>query len=269
MSEQDFGRGFKEDLEQHIREQVGDRIQRPKVMLVGDFRWGLIWGAIIVLVGAALLLDHLGVAPFDRLIQFWPLLLVLFGVMNILTQANRGFGILLIAAGTVLQLNRLGVMHLTFDQLWPLAIIAVGFLVMWGSLETRGFLRNKEKASGSTPAEDLPNTLSSVVVFGGTERTITSRSFRGGKAVAVLGGIELDFRDADIDGDEAQLEINCLFGGVEIRVPETWHVHSRGFPVFGGYTDKSRSTTVEGAAAKKKTLVITGVVLFGGIEIRN
>ena len=269
MSEPDFGRELKEQLQEHIRDRVRARIQRPK--FVGDFRWGLIWGAIIVVVGLALLLDQMGIAPFDRLYRFWPMLLVMFGVMNILTQANRGFGILLIVAGAVLQLDKLGVLRLSFAELWPLAIIAVGFLVMWGSLETRGFLRSSStaKAGGATAGEDLPNTLSSVVVFGGTERTITSRNFRGGKAVAVFGGIELDFRDADIEGDEAQLEINCMFGGVEIRVPEAWHVHSRGLPVFGGYTDKSRSTTVEGAPTKKKTLVITGMVLFGGIEIRN
>ena len=80
----------------------------------------------------------------------------------------------------------------------------------------------------------------------------------------------MDFRDADIEGEEALIEINCLFGGVEIRVPETWHVHSRSLPVFGGYSDKTRATkTPDKADINKKTLVITGMVLFGGIEIKN
>jgi predicted membrane protein len=239
------------------------------VAAVGDSRWGLVWGAIIVIVGAALLLDHMGIAPFDRIYRFWPCILIVFGIMNIVAQSNRGFGILLILAGTALQLSKLGVIHLTFEELWPMAVIGVGFLVMWGSLEARGLVRSGRSAGaqGGTP---LQNTINAVAVFGGSERSITSQNFQGGKVVSLFGGVELDFREADIEGEEALLEINCIFGGVEIRVPETWHVHSRSLPVFGGYSDKTRGIRApDQAAIKKKALVITGMVLFGGIEIKN
>jgi predicted membrane protein len=271
MDGPDYGRELKEHIEREVRARASEGVKRPKVMIVGGFRWGLVWGAIIVLIGVALLLDHMGFSAFDRIYRFWPMVLVVFGIMNILTESNRGFGILLIGAGTILQLNKLGYLHLTFAELWPLAIIGVGLLVMWGSLETRGFLRGKTRAdSGAQGGGDLQNTLHAVAVFGGSERTITSQNFRGGKATAVFGGIEMDFRDADIEGEGAVVEINCLFGGVEIRVPETWHVHTRNLPVFGGYSDKTRFTKrADQTADNKKTLVITGTVLFGGIEIKN
>ena len=271
MDDQDFGRDFKEHIRKEIRERASEAIKRPKVMIVGDFRWGLVWGAIIVFIGVALLLDHLGISAFDRIYLFWPMILVVFGIMNILTGNKRGAGIVLIAAGAILQLNKLGYVHLTFAALWPLAIIGVGLLVMWGSLETRGFLQGKTPAATTSEGGgELQNTLHAVAIFGGSERTITSRSFRGGKATAVFGGLEFDFRDADIDGVEAVVEINCLFGGVELRVPESWHVHSRSFPVFGGYSDKTRGERrPDETDAKKKTLIITGLVLFGGIEIKN
>ncbi|HXN53549.1 MAG TPA: DUF5668 domain-containing protein [Candidatus Acidoferrum sp.] len=270
MDEPNYGRESKEHAEQEIRQQSQEGIKRPKAMVVGDFRWGLVWGAIIVLIGVALLLDHMGIAPFDRLYRFWPMILVAFGIMNIVTESNRGFGLLLIGAGIILQLNKLGFLHLTFAELWPLAIIGVGLLVMWGSLETRGFLRSKTMADSAAQGGGLQSTLNAVAVFGGSERAISSQNFRGGKATSIFGGIELDFRDADIEGEEAVLEINCIFGGVEIRVPETWHVHSRSLPVFGGYTDKTRATKTPGETSiKKKTLIITGMVLFGGVDIRN
>jgi predicted membrane protein len=271
MDDQDFGRDLKEHIQKEIRERTSEAIKRPKVMVVGDFRWGIVWGAIIVFIGIALLLDHMGFRAFDRLYLFWPMILVVFGIMNILTENNRGMGILLIAAGAILQVNKLGYLHLTFAELWPLAIIGVGLLVMWGSLETRGFLGGKTASTAASQGGgDLQNTLHAVAIFGGSERTITSRSFRGGKAIAVFGGLEFDFRDADMDGDEAVVEINCLFGGVELRVPESWHVHSRSLPVFGGYSDKTRGERrPDQTAANKKTLIITGMVLFGGIEIKN
>ena len=280
MSEQDYGREFKDKLKEEIHErihrEVHERINptvtRPKVMLLGDVRWGLAWGFIIVLVGVALLLHHLGVIPFDPVARYWPLILVVFGVMNLTNRSGRFFGFLLIVAGIVLQLNKLGITNLSFADLWPIALIAVGLLLMWGSLETRGFLRAKAKAIKDfrdqvTGASDPLTILNAVAIFGGCERRIAGQTFQGGRATAVFGGIELDFRDADLE-DEAILEVNCVFGGVEIRVPDTWHVHSRNLPVFGGYEDKTRHPN-NPAVGSPKTLIITGMVVFGGIEIKN
>jgi len=280
MAEQDYGREFKDKLEQEIHERVHSKVHerldptvtRPKVMLLGDVRWGFVWGFIIVLVGTALLLHQLGIIPIDLVARFWPLILVLFGVMHITTRSGSFIGILLILAGTVLQLNRLGITHLSFADLWPIALIAVGLLLMWGSLETRGFLRAKAKAFKDfrdqvTGATGPLTMLNAVAVFGGCERRVAGENFQGGRATAVFGGIELDFRNADMQ-DEAILEINCVFGGVEIRVPETWHVHSRNLPVFGGYEDKTRHPN-NPAVGSPKTLIVTGMVIFGGIEIKN
>jgi len=116
-----------------------------------------------------------------------------------------------------------------------------------------------------------PNWLSAVAVFSGCERRFTGKQFQGGKAVSIFGGIELDFRDADMDEGEAVLEVNCVFGGVEIRVPPNWTVHARSLPVFGGFEDKSGRKGVVDPTQEptKKTLVVTGVVVFGGVEISN
>jgi predicted membrane protein len=259
-----------------------EELKRPKVMLVGDFRWGIVWGLVIVAIGVALLLDHMGIIPFGHIYRYWPLILVLFGLMNVTTQSGRGFGILLIIAGGLLQLNSLGLIHLSFADIWPMAIIAVGLLLIWGSLETRGAVRRKFKVDWTKPGaaeafrqhimdavSETDTSLNAVAIFGSSERHFTGQHFQGGKVTSIFGGVELDFSDAEID-DEAVLEINCVFGTVEIRVPESWHVHSRSLPVFGGFEDKTRKARVEQPeGAKRKTLVVTGMVVFGGVEIRN
>ena len=275
MNPQDYGKDFADRLKKDIEARAGSYIKRPKVMLVGDVHWGFATGLVIILVGVGLLLYHMGVIPFDPFARFWPLLLVFFGITNLLSHSGRFFGFLLILAGTFLQLNKLGITHLGFDQLWPLAIIAVGLLVMWGSLETRGYLRAKAKVLpdvgaqvGTSSTAGPENTLNAVAVFGGCERRVTSQDFQGGKVTAVFGGVELDFREANIAAGQAVLEINCVFGGVEIRVPDTWTVHSRSIPVFGGYEDKSRQPTTP-AGGVSKTLIVTGMITFGGVEISN
>jgi predicted membrane protein len=226
-------------------------------------RLGLVWGALIVAAGVALLLDHMGVIAIGSLFRFWPMILIFFGVGHLFTPSNRAWGGILIVVGAVFQLNSLGITHLRFADLWPLAIIAVGLILMWGALKPPIVVK------GSVDAADV---LEAVAIFGGTERRIKSQTFKGGRATSIFGGIELDFRDANIDGDEATLDINCIFGGVEIRVPDTWNVHSRSIPVLGGYSDKtgpSSSAPQDPSQPKRKTLIVTGTVIFGGVEIAN
>jgi hypothetical protein len=258
-----------------------EKIRRPKAMLAGDFRWGMIWGLIVVFIGVALLLDNMDILPFSHVSRFWPMLVVLFGLMSITTQSNRSFGFICIVAGILLQLNKFGLIHLRFHDIWPLAIIAFGVLLIWGSLETRFAVRKKFKIDWTNLEEvkaykqkimdesNDPSTFTAVAVFSGCERRYTGQHFQGGTVTSIFGGVELDFRDADID-DEALLEVTCIFGGVEIRVPETWYVQTRSVPIFGGLEDKTHQNKIDDSlGAKRKTLIITGQVIFGGVDIRN
>jgi predicted membrane protein len=239
--------------------------KRPQV-IVGvhmgrnrDARGSLIGGAIITLIGLALLLNHLNVLPIERLYRFWPLIIVFWGVGTLFMRTSRTWGAFLILLGTVLELHVLGIMHV--GDLWPVLIIALGLFLMWGAM------RPPLASSGKSDSAD---TMNAVAIFGGTERRITTRNFKGGRVNSVFGGVELDFRDADIEGNEAILEVNCVFGGVEIRVPDHWHVHSANIPVLGGYEDKTRvRPAADSEPANKKTLVIRGLVVFGGVEISN
>jgi len=173
--------------------------------------------------------------------------------------------------GVLFQLDSLHIIHFRWAELWPLAVIAAGLMMVWGSIESR-------RHRVSSP--DAKNTMNATSVFGGVERRITAQDFRFGSVSAVFGGVELDFHGAEIDGEEAVMEVNVIFGGVEIRVPDHWHVEARNQTLFGGYSDVTRgaannSGTGPGAGSgvgptsSKKTLVITGQVLFGGIEVKN
>ena len=224
-------------------------------------RVGLVWGALIVAAGVALLLDHLGFITIGSLWRFWPMILVFFGVGHLFTASNRVWGLILIAVGAVFQLNNLGFTRIGIGDLWPVAIIAVGLVLIWGAL------RPPVIPKGSNDSTDMFNA---VAIFSGCERRVKSQNFKGGRATSIFGGVELDLRDAQIDGDEATIEVNCIFGGAEIRVPDSWNVHSKSIPVLGGFSDKTHiSAAQDSSGGKRKTLIITGAVVFGGVEIDN
>jgi predicted membrane protein len=224
----------------------------------------VVTGGIFILIGLAFLLDHLGIISIDKLWRFWPLLLVLTGVINFVSQ-RRTWGALLMFAGVLLQLNELGITHFGWAALWPMTLIAFGLFVMWGSMQWSSKPSTSKSAGG-----DPRTTLNEAVVFGGLERRMTSPDFQGGDITAIFGGVELDLTEAQMQADEATLAITAIFGGVEIRVPPTWQVAFRGAPIFGGVEDKTRtSRVVDPASPNLKTLIITGAVIFGGLEIKN
>jgi predicted membrane protein len=276
--EKDFNaKKFSDDLHDQIHRDVHAGLPRddkkqesrhsPMVVGIpfhGRGRGGIVTGVILILIGLAFLLDHLGIISISSLWRFWPLLLVVAGAVNFASQ-RRAWGLLLMLAGVVLQLNELGITHFGWAAFWPMMLIALGLSIMWGSFQWG----SKPVASASATG-DPRTTLNEAVVFGGLERRMTSQDFQGGDITAIFGGVELDLTEANMQANEATLAITAIFGGVEVRVPPTWQVAFRGAPIFGGVEDKTRTARVDDPAnLNPKTLVITGAVIFGGLEIKN
>ena len=258
---------FSDDLHDRIHRDIHDSVKtgaENQGKRCGRGKSGLFWGAFLVLGGVALLLDHMGIISVDRLWRFWPLLLVCAGIPNVMSRERRLWGILLITAGVMFQLNELGIGHFRWNDMWPILLIAAGLMLMWGAVEAR-------KNPSSPPSGGDPRTtLNEVAIFGGIERRVTSQDFQGGHINAVFGGVEIDLTDASMQVEEASLEINAIFGGVELRVPETWQVAFRGTPIFGGIADKTlRRGSVQPTVLPTRVLVLTGAVIFGGVEIKN
>jgi predicted membrane protein len=231
--------------------------------------WGLFSGGIIALIGLLILLDNMGIPLLSHLYRFWPMILILLGVWNLARQSGRVFGGVMVILGILFQLDTLGIAHFSWGEMWPLAIIGAGVLVMWSSLKARKVSRVVSSGLGESET-DPRTTLNEMAIFGGIERRITSQDFQGGYIHAVFGGVELDLRDAKMQQDQANLEINAVFGGVEIRVPDDWQVVSRGQAIFGGFVDETKNYRPENPAElKRKALILTGAAVFGGVEIKN
>jgi predicted membrane protein len=253
---------LRDSIGNSVRQRIDERLKarRPSCGLSS----GIVWGAALCVVGGVVLLDHLGVVSIGRLWRFWPMIFVLAGIVDLTHPGKRVWGGLLVLGGVLVQLDTLDIIRLHWVDLWPVVIIAAGLMMIWGSIEARRI----RPASPGTEQSSMNLTA----VFGGAERRITAHDFRYARVSAVFGGVELDFRDADIDGAEAVIEINAVFGGAELRVPEAWRVEARNQTLFGGYSDKTRIATVSTdatASTGKKTLLITGSVLFGGVEVKN
>jgi predicted membrane protein len=223
--------------------------------------WGGAFFALaIILFGVLLLLDRLDIFYFRDAWRWWPVLVIGIGATRIGTAfdwSGRAIGLLIAAVGALLLADSLRVLRLDAQLVWSLLIIAVGVLML-----TRVLSRRVPKAE-----ETSADAVNEFCVFGGIDKRNSSQNFLGGQATAMFGGIKLDLRKAGIKRDRVLLDTTALFGGIELLVPEEWTVVCRGTSVFGGYEDKTSHPEELGAA--RPELVVTGLAMFGGVEIKN
>jgi predicted membrane protein len=239
-----------------------------------DVHAGLGIGLVFIAAGLLLLIGNLGEGWSWGITfaQYWPSLLILVGIVKILHKRDFHhlfFGGVLVVVGSLFQLNNLGVISFWFGDLWPLAIIIVGLFIIMGSFRSPG---QRWSHHGGVwccgPIAGTEDVIGDRIelsrVFDGKEYSVTSKQFKGGKIDGVFGGIEIDFREAEIEGDSAKLEVSSVFGSIELRAPTRWRVHVNGTPVMGSIENKTAA--MENAAKK---LIIDASAVFGSVEIKN
>jgi hypothetical protein len=255
----------REEIREKVMRDIHDGIRAGRRgRRCGGGYGGLIPGAILLAIGLIFLLDGFGYIRARNYLQFWPMILIFVGISKIVRRDARLWGVIVLLFGVFLQLSELGIGHVTWSQFWPLLLIAGGAMAMWSAIQARRGMPPMPEGSA-----DPRNTLDENAIFGGVEKRLNSREFRGGRLQAIFGGIELDLRDADMIETEAVIHANAIFGGIELRVPETWFVAARGQGVFGGFSDSTRYSPPSDPEKPKKTLIVLGTALFGGVEIRN
>ena len=229
----------------------------------------LIVGVAIALFGVVLVLDRLNLVVADEALRWWPAVIVAIGAV-IFSQSRRiggGInGIIVMIVGSWLLLNSLGIMRVRFWELfWPLVLIGIGAVLV---------LQATRRRTRAATGVDADATLAIFAVLSGVKRTSTSERFRGGEVTAFMGGAHIDLRQATIPpGEEAVLDVFAVMGGCELRVPSSWTLLTPIVPVMGGIDDKrlppppGSAENIGGRPAPR--LVLRGLLLMGGIEIKN
>jgi hypothetical protein len=120
--------------------------------------------------------------------------------------------------------------------------------------------------------------LNEVNIFWGGKRRITSKNFTGGDIVAIFGGFDVDLRESEMLGNQIEIEVVTIFGGGDIRVPVGWEVVMDTVGIFGGCGDRTchpdrsapATTNPDGSSTpQQKKVIIKGVAIFGGLNIKN
>jgi hypothetical protein len=220
----------------------------------------LVIGLLIMAFGVMLTLDNLGFVDAGRWWRLWPVILIGAGIarMREASRCGKGnAGAVLIVVGSILLIHNLG--WLRMKHVWPLFLLAVGATLVWKAIKGTTGGAVESPAGG----ESLDRLDASIIV-GGISRANRSQTFQGGSATAVMGGAEIDLRGASISGGPVVFDTFAMWGGIEIKVPPDWVVEGRVLPFLGGFADHTHPVPLA-----TKRLVITGMAVMGGIEVKN
>jgi predicted membrane protein len=222
-------------------------------------------GLMIIAVGVVFMLDNLDIIYAGNILRYWPAILVVYGVTKaVQSPHNSGqlFGWIIAAVGLLMLLDRMDFINFRVWNLWPIILIIIGLNFLRGSW-------NRKKSFSGQPFQDVSTDSDSYIknmaFMSGVKRIITSKEFRGGEISSLMGGCEIDLREAEMKGNEAQIDVNVIMGGVELRVPMGWMVSAEATPIMGAVEDKTYPAK-EGATKK---LIITGTIIMGGVEVKN
>ncbi len=254
-----------------------------------DGKSGRIWGGIVLLlVGVALLMNNI-IPGLPHWIFSWRTLLILIGlVLGIKSQFRNTGWFILVLIGSYFTLDKAFENYVDFEKIgFPILLLILGAFILLRP-KKQPFCKKEKKWKYQTryttpppPTEDSgapvdmgANTaepssldyLESVNVFGGTNQRLFTKNFKGGEIVAVFGGCEVNLSQCDFQG-VVTLEVVAIFGGTKIVVPPGWVVKSEVTAILGGLDDK-RAINPH-LEDHQKMLIIKGVALFGGVEIRN
>jgi len=79
-----------------------------------------------------------------------------------------------------------------------------------------------------------------VAIMGGSHRRGRFRAVGSINAVAIMGGDEIDLRDAEVEGGELTLNLFAIMGGANIYVPDSVDLDVGGFSLMGGHEEVGR-----------------------------
>jgi hypothetical protein len=220
----------------------------------------LILGITVMALGLALALDNFGLFQVRYVFRLWPLVLVGIGLARLsqsVRVGGRPEGHVLTLVGVGLLLMNFGL--LDFKQAFAFFLLSVGGVIIYRA--TRG----PDTPSGTDlGGPEASQRIDAFALLGGVQRVSRATGFRGGSCSAILGGCEIDLREAAMEEGTAVLDTLAIMGGVEVRVPDDWSVETRGMAVLGGFEDKTRRPLDD-----RRKLVVTGLAVMGAVEIKN
>lgn len=113
----------------------------------------------------------------------------------------------------------------------------------------------------NAPAPKMRERL--VAILSGIVRRGLWKIPRRLRVVAIMGGVQLDLREAELPPGVTEIRAFVFMGGLDVRVPPGVRLETDGVAIMGGFEDRMDDS---GAPKDAPIVRITGVAIMGGVS---
>jgi predicted membrane protein len=223
-------------------------------------------GTLLVIFAILLLFRNFDILPqaWHSYVFSWQTLLAIVGLTLTVPKNTRVTGIVMATIGILLLLAKIYAFPVSFQKLfWPAVILIIGILIIINN-------RKQILIRKDSQANSKDDYVDDVAIFGGSEIRFTTENFLGGRITNIFGGSTIDLSEARLASGSSNLNILCIFGGSKLIVPTDWKLRVETVSIFGGVSDKRKqNVSSNNTGNNSNELVITGITLFGGCEIKS
>lgn len=264
----------------NIRTEIEHEILKAQK---GHRRGKIAGGLAIVFFGVVYLLKQLEYKNIPDYLLSWQMILIAIGfVVLVKHKFSKLHGYLMILIGQIFLFADWYPDLIKIKILLPVAIIIVGLAVVFLSNKKFGkrhrrkqrFTRENWKEIHEAQQRGFSyykyneaDFIDSVSFFGGINKTIVSKTFKGADIVSFFGGTDINLAQADFQG-RIVIDVTNIFGGTTLTIPNNWEVISEVASIFGAFEDK-RPPYQRETGEENKVIILRGTCMFGGIEVNS
>lgn len=229
-------------------------------------------GLFFIVIGIIWLLQNFDLIYFGidikKIFFSWHTFAIIIGIILISNNPKSLGGYILLVIGIISLIKHLPfipfISFLTFKDMWPLFLILIG---TWMILNFNNNKKNKKIKFDFVDQTTSSNedTINENIQFTTMKKSLISQNFSGGKINVWFGELKLDLTQSKLNFGENILDVNVMFGALELKVPSDWKINTSISATFGGIDDKRISNLIN--INNESTLHIKGSVVFGGCEI--
>lgn len=218
----------------------------------------LFWGLFFILGAIFVVMSELGY--YETNIPLMSVLLSIFILAILIKSIQRVnfFGILFsLAFICIIYKGQIGIEALSSWSILVTALLgSIGLSIIFNTKKHHH--EHFDKIINDKDSEDIDFEVS----FGSSIKYINSDNFKKANINCSFGAMKLYFENAKILDEEAIINLDASFSGVELYIPKEWKVINKVDSSLGSVEEKHKGNSVT-----DKTVIIQGKVNLAGVEI--
>lgn len=221
----------------------------------------IIIGLLLVILGIILGGNALELFSIDIFFEgWWTLFIIIPSLISIVTDEDKKGGIIALIIGILFLLAAQHIID--FDLIWklifPIIIIVIGLSLIFKNTVSKDISEKIDELNETSKNKDEVLAL-----FSGQNIKLNNEEYNGSTITAIFGEATIDLRKAIIKKDVV-INTTCVFGGVDILVPNDVKIKVKSSLLFGDVDNKAETNDKKNT----KTIYINSTCVFGGVEIK-